>query len=122
MTERDDLLSDAEFDMLLDAARRDRDVPGDLRARVLDDAAAVSAARSAALPPRQTSARKRRIPGWIEGLIWPAGLAAATFAGLAVGQSPILYEQLTTAGVLNGSLGYDLTYHLPALVGLIGGY
>ncbi|MFV0245746.1 MAG: hypothetical protein ACK5IB_12095 [Qingshengfaniella sp.] len=122
MVESDDMLTDSDLDGIFAVARRQRaDLPTDLRARILADADRVLPVVRHR-PDPSTVLRGGGWARWLERLVWPTGLGLASAAGLAVGQSPALFERLLTAGVFESTLGYDVTYHLPVLAGLLGGY
>jgi hypothetical protein len=117
MTQRDDVLSDADLDALFAEAQSDVTVPSpDFMARVLADAAAVQDESGAGLPvwaqaPSPTPPQKRRswiasvldgVGGWRGG----AGLATATVMGLAIGLgAPNTVSELAAGTWTSAALG-----------------
>ncbi|RPE72023.1 hypothetical protein EDD53_1162 [Pacificibacter maritimus] len=116
MTQRDDLLGDADLDVLFDAARAEVARPSDsFMARVLADADAVQDSLGAGLPDWAKSPQTAAAPSIMNRLLdliggWRggAGLATATVMGLAFGLgAPNTVSQVATGNWSSAAISTD---------------
>lgn len=127
MTDRKEPLSDAALDDLFSAARSDNDAPvSDLfLERALEGAFAELETRHvAALTPGPVAqpGLLDRVAVWLGRAIVPVGLTASAVMGVWLGGWAENTGYLTGDGVVASSVASELTYRIPEIAALWGGY
>ncbi|MCA8879225.1 MAG: hypothetical protein KDA73_04535 [Rhodobacteraceae bacterium] len=133
MTERDQPLTDPMLDELLAAARTDRSQPDVAFLSVLtDQAIAAMPADRAVASASATRRSDRHRSGWggllrraeaIAGpLLWPTGLVVPVLCGLWLGAWADARGYLDGGALAGSDLALGLSYHLPEMAALVGGY
>ncbi len=126
MTDRQDQFSDAALDDMFASARQDvaTPVPDPFLERCMGDALEVLDDRLAAkLAPRK--ARRQPVARLISALgrmAVPAGLTASALVGVWLGGWAENTGLLTGDAVVSSVMSSDLTYRIPEIVSLWGGY